>query len=311
MVCLGWQGGLDGSGVFSEGEMSQKVPVDSHPLLPWKPLMLQARKKNSALRLPLLAQPSTPGRWLHNACRSSNMEVCSLAATMDAEMPTQDEGEMAAEHARDEPGALEEPHRAPVPPIPPPEDPKDPLTATQKPDLPVPAGQPGEEPCNEDMQNSQDDARLDAVLHPRDDISTATERTANGGDFRLELPPKHPLANAHFAGKELQHANPGAQTRSRHYHFSVLSTLVSNSTLCSPYDTVAALAGATAQDPNLLVTNSKNDPASLTSPHVLKTFTELQLMIYFDEQRIKWEGPRSANKSCFLASLFIQMSSEM
>jgi len=59
---------------------------------------------------------------------------------------------------------------------------------------------------------------------------------------------------------------------------------VSNSTINSPYDTVAALAGAMAHNPNLLVTNLKNDPASLTSSHVLKTFTELQLMTFLDEQ---------------------------
>ena len=146
------------------------------------------------------------------------------------------------------------------------------------------AGKIDKEPCDEDMHNSQDDARLDAILHPRNGISTATERTANGRDFGLQLPPKHSLANVQFASEGLQHANPGAQTRSRRYQFSVQSSLESNSTIHSPHDTVAALAGATPQDPNLLVVNSKNDPASLTSPHVLKTFTELQLMTFFDEQ---------------------------
>jgi len=199
------------------------------------------------------------------ARRSSDMEACALAATIDAEMSTQDEGEMSTEHAHYEPGALEEPRPAPAPSLPPPEDPKDPLTAAQKPDLLVSAGQPEEEPCDEEMQNSQNDARLDAILHPCNDMSTATERTANGGDFRLQLPPKHPLANVHFASKGLQHANPGSPTRSRRYQFGVQSTLVTNSTLHSPYDTVAALAGATAHDPSLLVANSKNNPASLTS----------------------------------------------
>jgi len=207
---------------------------------------------------------------------------------MEAETSAMDEGEQAAAHARDDPGALKEPHPAPEPPPPPPEDPKDPLPAAQKPELPVPAGKPAEEPCDEDMQNSQDDARFDALLQPRDGISTATERTANGGDFRLQLPPMHPLAEVQFASEGLQQPNSGVQSRSRRYQFGIALTLESNSTLHSPHDSVAALAGATAYDPNMLLANSKNDPASLISPRVLKTFTDLQLKTFFDEQRIPW-----------------------
>jgi len=58
------------------------------------------------------------------ARRSSDMEVCALAAMMEDEMTNQDEGEVAAEHARDNPGTLEEPPPAPLPPLSPPEDPK-------------------------------------------------------------------------------------------------------------------------------------------------------------------------------------------
>jgi len=133
-----------------------------------------------------LVNGSTMARW------SSDMEVCALAAMMEAEMLTQDEGEIAVEHARNEPGALEEPHPAPAPPLPPPEDPNDAITAAQQPALPVPADQPDEEPCDEDMQNSQDEARLDAILHPHDGISTATERTANGGTLGCSCPQSLP-----------------------------------------------------------------------------------------------------------------------
>ena len=76
----------------------------------------------------------------------------------------------------------------------------------------------------------------------------------------------------------------------------------SNSTLHSPYDSVMVLAVATAHDPNMLVANSRNDPASLIPPHVLKTFTELQLKTFFDEQRIPWGKPQDRGQkqlSCF------------
>ena len=161
---------------------------------------------------------------------------------------------------------------------------------------------PAEEHCDEDMQNSQDDARLDALQQPRDDLSTATERTANGGDFRLQLPPSHPLAEVHFASESQQQPNSGAQSRSRHHTFGISLTPESNSTLHSPHDSVTALAVATAHDPNMLVANSRNDPASLISPHVLKTFTELQLQTFFDEQQIPWGRPQDRVQkqlSCF------------
>jgi len=163
-------------------------------------------------------------------------------------------------------------------------------------------GEQAEEPCDEDMQNSQDDARLDALPQPRDDISTATERTANGGDFRLQLPPTHPLAAVQFASEGLQQANPGAQPMSRQCQFGISLTLESNSTFHSPHDSGAALAEATVCDPNMLVANSKNDPASLISAHVLKTFTNLQLKTFFDEQRIPWGRPQDRVQkqlSCF------------
>jgi len=177
----------------------------------------------------------------------------------------------------------------------------------QKPVLPVTDGKQAKEPCDEDMQNSQDDARLDTLLQPCDDISTATERTANGGDFRLQLPPTHPLAAVQFASEGLQQANPEAQSMSRQYQFGISLTLESNSTLQSPHDSVAALAGATVHDPNMLVANSKNDPASLISPHMLKTFTDLQPM----SKESCGEGPRTACKSSSHASMSIQMSSGM
>jgi len=152
------------------------------------------------------------------------------------------------------------------------------------------------------MQNSQDDARLDALQQPRDDLSTATERTANGGDFRLQLPPLHPLAEVHFASESLKHPNSGAQSRSRRHTFGVSLTLESNSTLHSPHDSVTAVAVATAHDPNMLVANSRNDPASLIAPHVLKTYTELQLKTFFVEQQIPWGRPQDRVQkqlSCF------------
>ena len=111
------------------------------------------------------------------ACWTSDMEGCALAATMETETSTMDEGEQAAEHARDEPGALEEPPPAPLPPPPPPKDPKDRLPDAPKPALPVPPAKPAEEPCDEDMQNSQDDARLDALQ--RNDLSLVTDLGAN------------------------------------------------------------------------------------------------------------------------------------
>jgi len=166
----------------------------------------------------------------------------------------------------------------------------------------MPVIKPAEELCDEDMQNSLDDARLDALQQPGDDISTATERTANGGDFRLQLPPSHPLAEVHFASEGLQQPNSGAQSRSRRHTFGISLTLESNSTLHSPRDSVTALAVATAHDPNMLVANSRNDPASLIPPHVLKTFTELQLKTFFDEQRIPWGKPQDhvqKQLSCF------------
>jgi len=44
------------------------------------------------------------------------------------------------------------------------------------------------------------------------------------------------------------------------------------------------------------------DRGALISPHVLKTFTGLQLKTFFDEQRIPWERPKNRVQkqlSCF------------
>jgi len=164
-----------------------------------------------------LVNGSTMARW------TSDMEGCALAATMETETSTMDEGEQAAAHAPDEPGALEEPPPLPLPPPPPPEDPKAPPPAVQTPALPAPPAKPADEPCDEDMQNSQEDARLDALQQPRDDLSTATERTANGGDFRLQLPPLHPLAEVHFASESLPQPNSGVQSRSRRHTYGTFS----------------------------------------------------------------------------------------
>ena len=62
------------------------------------------------------------------------------------------------------------------------------------------------------MDNEQDgDARLAEVQLSQDDLSTVTERTANGDDSLLQLPPTHPLAAMDFASKGISPGATGSQ----------------------------------------------------------------------------------------------------
>ena len=68
-------------------------------------------------------------------------------------------------------------------------------------------------------------------------------------------------------------------------------TLVSHHTAFSPYDMLATVSNIAAKDPHMVIAPSFNDLSSSIVPHKLKAFADIELLIFFDMQRIQWGAP--------------------
>ena len=173
-----------------------------------------------------------------------------------------------------------------------------------------------QEPMDQEEQDDdiqEEDARLSEVQTSRDDVSTATERTANGGDFRLQLPPDHPCPNLAFASEGVA---PGAQdsqsqfqtgwNHGRKFNFGIQMALVFQDTTFSPFDMLVAISNMAERDPHMVIAPASNDSSRAVAPHELKALAEIQLMVFFDMQQVQWGNPRDSKpKQKQLASFYI------
>ena len=201
-------------------------------------------------------------------------------AVADMEEQSEDMGEESVSH----------------PPLPPPQqDPEDP-----KPPDPSPGK-------TNEASNDQTD---------QDDRSSATERTANGKDYRKQKNLAKQKAVITFAsdtgasaaagdgGDGFQPVGNQALHANKKSMFGIKLARMDANQSFSEQDIVAFVAILTELDPHLVVLNHACASSSAKVASAIKDLTPIELMSYFDIQSMPWGSPK-AGKRRRVASLWV------